>query len=105
MTLLFLFTICFKKIIEEKEEKGNLENNMLLKVIKGHYNLVRKYTRSVDSIGINKDGTLFILISNTNNDEIIHVMNRLESCGVKTEIKDFKVILNENNYVEEHKCS
>lgn len=90
----------FKKIIEEKDQSGVLESNILLKVVQGECDSLKKYIRSIDSIGIDSKENIYILLSNTNDEEIRIIMDRLENHNIKTIRESFEAILRDDNDME-----
>lgn len=67
----------FRRVIEEKNNIGNKEENVLIKVENNDFTKVKNSVRSIDYIGINDKEELFIFVTNTKEEEAALIIERL----------------------------
>lgn len=78
----------FRKVIAEKNNIGNKEENVLIKVENNDYSKIKNCIRSIDYIGINDKEEVFIFVTNTKEKEATLIIDRLEKNNLEAKIID-----------------
>ena len=79
----------FRKVIAEKNNIGNKEENVLIKVESSDYNKIKNCVRSIDYIGINDKEEVFIFVTNTKQKESTLIIDRLEKNNLEAKTISF----------------